>query len=573
MVSYNMNMNSTDRATLQRLRSKTSYSADTESFGNECVSRAFAESGVAFISGWTELESVFDAAVSALGTCIRDHDGSPLLQEGGVYDGCWLESTGTANAEVLSRFVPEAAESTMLAFTRYQRADGLIPYRISADGPVFRQIQLVTPPVRSAWHHYRVADAQPSFLARIYDTYSAYDHWLASMRDTRGTGCIEAFCTYDTGHDLSPRFWHVPNSPFRGEPGRFDPDNPRLPFIAPDLTASVACSRDYLARIATEIGASSARGRSDGLASDTWLHAAGQMREALFTQCFDPKDRFFYDRDAYGEFVKVQSDVLMRVLASEAVPLELFEELLRTYLLNTRKFYSDVPFTSIALDDPRYFQSSQHNSWAGAVNFLTIIRAPHMFEHYGHSAEFMTAANQLMQAFANVTKFPQCLNPWTGEEGYTELYSPAILSILDYIERMHGVQAATDGSVWCNARQPVPSSADRFRERSSAYRRTISGNEYELVCGAERAHLFLNGQPHAEFPTGTRLVCDRSGRVRGITGLVPRTVSADLTLHSPPSDRYSRRSLAVEVSANETLVIDGECLRCKAKNHYIPPQF
>lgn len=559
-------MNSTDQATLQRLRSKTGYSSDTTSYGNECVARAFTESSVAFVSGWTELETVFDAAVSALGTCIRDHDGSPLLQEGGVYDGCWLESTGTANAEVLSRFVPDAAESTMLAFARYQRSDGLIPYKIAADGPVFRQIQLVTPPVRSAWHHYRVADASPSFLSRIYDTYSAYDRWLVANRDTRKTGCIEAFCTYDTGHDLSPRFWHVPNSPFRGEPDRYDPDNPRLPFIAPDLTASVACSRDYLARIAEEFG-------SDVVAPDTWLHAAGQMREAMFTQCFDEKDRFFYDRDAYGEFVRVQSDVLMRVLASEAVPLELFEELLCTYLLNTRKFYSDVPFTSIALDDPRCFQSSEHNSWAGAVNFLTIIRAPHMFEHYGHSAEFMTAANQLMQAFADVKKFPQCLNPWTGEEGYTELYSPAILSVLDYIERMHGVQAATDGSVWCNARPPVPSSADRPRERSSAYRRKISGNEYELVCGSDRAYLFLNGRAHAEFPNGTRLVCDRSGRVSGITGLVPRTVLGELTLYSSLPDQHGERSFALEISANETLEIDGESLQCKAKHNYLPPQF
>ncbi|MFP4508655.1 MAG: MGH1-like glycoside hydrolase domain-containing protein, partial [Spirochaetaceae bacterium] len=476
-------MNSTDAAALERIRSKLTPTSGDASFGGGCVTRAFAESRVAFVSGWTELEAVFDAAASALGTCIRDHDGSPLLQEGGVYDGCWLESTGTANAEVLSRFVPDAAESTMLAFARYQRADGLIPYKIGADGPVFRQIQLVTPPVRSAWHHYRVANAGHAFLARVYDAYSAYDRWLAANRDTRGTGCIEAFCTYDTGHDLSPRFWHVPESPFNGEPDRYDPYNPRLPFIAPDLTASVACSRDYLARIATETGQTGTGEGAFATTAEGWEHAARQMREALLRQCFDDEDRFFYDRDAHNEFVRVQSDVLLRVLAGEAVDTELFEELLRSYLLNTRKFYSHVPFTSIALDDPRFFQSSEHNSWAGAVNFLTVIRAPHMFEHYGHPAEFMTAANQLMQAFAGMTSFPQCLNPWTGEEGYTELYSPAILSVLDYIERMHGVQAATDGSVWCNARPAIPSSADRPRERSSAYRRTISGNEYELVCG------------------------------------------------------------------------------------------
>lgn len=557
-----MNMNPVEKSILTRLRAKNTYGPDVSGFGDERVFETFTGSNVAFVSGWGELETVFDTAVSHLGKCIQNHHGQAILQEGGVYHGCWLESTGTASAEVLSRFVPDVAESTMLAFVQYQRSDGLIPFMITRDGPVYRQIQLVTPPVRSAWHHYRIANPDDSFLTRIEQAYTRYDEWLTGARDTRKTGCIEAFCTFDTGHDLSPRFWHVPNSPYNGEPDRYDPDNPRLPFVAPDLTAAVACNRDYLARIQAERG-------GDG----NWDRAARIMREALLEHCFDTEDRCFYDRDATGSFVRVQSDVLMRVMACESVSLKLFEELLQTYLLNTRKFYSQIPFTSIALDDPRFFQSSNHNSWAGAVNFLTLLRIPHMFEHYGHTAEFMTAANQAVQAFADIRRFSQCLNPWTGEEGFTELYSPAILAILDYMERLHGIQQASDGTIWCNAKPTTRDTEGHTDDRTSGYRRTVSGMKYELVCTHERAHLLVNGKLSATFPTGVRLVCDRAGQILGLKGLLPRTVSGALHTYHDYEGHEHATSYPIAVSANETFYLEGSKLRRTAKLSYVPPQF
>ncbi|UXN72316.1 hypothetical protein N8D56_13135 [Devosia sp. A8/3-2] len=89
---------------------------------------------------------------------------------------------------------------------------------------------------------------------------AAYDARLAQWRDTRHTGAVEAFCAFDTGHDLSARFWHVPDSPLNNDTKAYNPDNPLLPFIAPDLTANVACQRLYLARMAEELGEDAAPG-------------------------------------------------------------------------------------------------------------------------------------------------------------------------------------------------------------------------------------------------------------------------------------------------------------------------
>jgi len=204
----------------------------------------FVRSGVKFAAAPDRLQQAFASAANRLGDCVQpDRLGRPVLQEGGVYRGCWLESTGTINAELLSRFCPDAAHATFEQFADGQREDGLIPYKITDEGPVYRQIQLVTPPARSVWNHYRMNGRDKQFLAKMYHALGRFDDWLAAYRNTRGTGCVEAFCTFDTGHDLSPRFWHIPDTPYEDDPKRYDPHSPLLPILAPDLTASVYCGR------------------------------------------------------------------------------------------------------------------------------------------------------------------------------------------------------------------------------------------------------------------------------------------------------------------------------------------
>src|SRR5690606_3858260 len=91
----------------------------------------------------------------------------------------------------------------------------------------------------------------------------------------------------------------------------------------------------------------------------------------LMTHCYDEQDGLFYDVDRNGQFVRVQSDVLLRVLACEVGDDDFFAEALRSYLLNTRKFFAKYPLTSISMDDPRFDPFSSYNSWAGPTNALT----------------------------------------------------------------------------------------------------------------------------------------------------------------------------------------------------------
>ena len=492
-------------------------------------------SGVRFAASGGRLETAYYKAVEKLLACIVPMQGSsPILQEGGIYLGCWLESTGTINAELLSRFLPSVTETTYLAFTIHQREDGLLPYKLTGTGPVFRQIQLVTPLARSVWNHYLLHGRDRTFLRCMYQAMARYDGWIAANRNTRGTGCVEAFSTFDTGHDLSPRFWHVPDTPYQGSPSAYDPASPILPFLAPDLTANIYCQRTYLAQIADELGL------EDGAA---WSEKAKSSLDSLYRYCYDENDQFFYDRDRQDELVKVQSDVLLRVMACEVGDRPFFDDVLKRYLLNTRKFFARYPFTSLSMDDPRFDPHSTYNSWGGNSNFLSLIRAPHAFEFHGRHTELTWVMQPIINALSRAERFPQSLSPWTGEEGFTQTYSPSILCLLDYVERLCGIMPVPEGELWFTGLLPAVMDHGEEVAENTAYSRTVNGVPYELVNTRESISIYKDGELYIEAPYGVRIVTDREGSLTGVIGMMVGTVAGELT--------YQGRSIPLSISGNE----------------------
>lgn len=500
-------------------------------------------SGVRFVASSERMERRYDQAVRELFACIRPAgtDG-PILNEGGIYAGCWLESTGTINAELLSRFLPSVARRTFLAFAEHQRDDGLLPYKLTADGPAFSQIQLVTPPARSAMNHCRLNGEDAAYIGQIYRALARYDAWLAQWRDTRGSGGVEAFCAYDTGHDLSPRFWHVPDSPYRNDPTRYDPANPLVPFIAPDLTAAVACQRRHLAAMAEALGEN----------SEAWVAKAERSEKALYRNCWNDEDGFFYDLDARERHVRVQSDVLLRVLACEVGTREFFDEALRNYLLNTAKFFAKYPFTSIALDDPRYDHGYDYNSWAGPSNFLSLIRAPHAFEHHGRHVELTWVLQPTLTALFRGERFTQTLHPFTGREGFTEAYSPSILCLLDFIERLGGILPRPDGTVWFTTLTPAQIE-HRDAVHGTGYARRIGGQTFELVNGAGGSTAWRDGELLFTAPRGVRVVTDRAGTPLALIGMLAGGTEGVL--------RTAGKEVPFVAAANERLEWRGDGFR------------
>ena len=527
-----------------------------------------ASRGVGFSALGGPLESRWQQAHLELAQCIRPLAGSvPVLNEGGVYYGSWIESTGTINAEVLSRFDPAVTTATHLLFASHQRDDGMIPYKVTDAGPAFSQIQIVTPFARSVWNHYLLADPGLPYLRTMYEAMVRYDAWLVEYRNTRGTGGVEAFCTFDTGHDLSPRFWHVPDRGYLSDARLVDPASPTLPFIAPDLTANVACQRSYLALIATELGLDPA----------PWLALAAQSVAALYEQCYDAGDAMFYDRDVRGELVSIQSDVLLRVLACEVGDDAFFAAALTRYLMNTGKFLGHYGLTSLALDDPRFDHDYTRNSWGGPSNFLTMIRAPHAFEVHGRVAELALVNSPVLSALASADRFPQCLDPWTGAPGFTSAYSPSILWMLDALERACGILPRPDGSIWLSGL--IPTRLEHgAAAAATAYSRVLDGVLYELAGDDTSVVVHRDGSRWLSFPRGWRVVIS-GGSVAAVVGLAAAPVTGTLAIDGSTSRDangvVASSALDLTLAPNESVSVGGTGLALAAGARtspgFIPP--
>lgn len=485
---------------------------------SSALAEGLAATGAGFAAVGGPLQERWGQALADLDACLREQRGVTVLHEGGAYDGAWVESTGTISAEVLSRFAPQAAADTFALFAEHQRDDGLIPYKVTRDGPAFSQIQMVTPLARSVWTHHRLHTESTAWLRRMYEAMSAHDAWLAAHRDTRGTGAVEAFCTFDTGHDLSPRFWFAPDRCLGGEASRCDPEAPGVPYIAPDLTANVACQRTYLAQIAEELGED----------PTPWRAAAAASGEALFAHCWDSVDAAFYDLDAAGQPVRVLSDVQLRVMACEIGDDDLFAEVLRRHLFATSRFLSHYGLTSLAMDDPRFDGDHTRNSWAGPVNMLTMIRAPHAFEHHGRPAELAVLLKPVLTALAVADRYPQCLDPWSGEAGYTSCYSPAALWLLDAVERLCGILPMPSGGFAVTSLAPTRLEHGAAAEAVAASRR-LGGVTWEAVSDDTGTVLLRDGAEHLRIPRGWRAELTEDGTLTAVVGVAPRPVTGRLT--------------------------------------------
>jgi hypothetical protein len=526
-------------------------------------------SGAAFLSSDAALTEQYYRALGGLFGCVLPSpSGSPMLIEGGPYRGSWLESTATIGAETLSRFFPRVARATFEAFADLRRADGLIPYKVLPEGgasgpggPAFRQVQMVTPLARSAWVHAGMNREEPSFLARMYEAMSANDSWLALHRDTRGTGCVEAFCAFDTGHDLSPRFWHAPDTCWLEDPARCDPDSPLVPYAAPDMTANVHCQRLYLSRIASVLG-------RDAEAAE-WRGKAERSLASLMESCWDAEDEFFYDLDRSGRPVKVQSDVLLRVLACEVGDDAMFSRACSRYLMNTRKFFARFPFTSIAMDDPRYDPSSAYNTWGGTTNTLSLIRAPAAFEAHGRHAELALALGRALAAYSRMKLFGQTISPYTGAEGYTEGYSPTLLGLVDAVERLVGILPRPDGELWFSCMSLSAGCGSRPEAASTAYSRRVDGRVFELECAMEGARALMDGEELFSCPRGVRVATTRDGRLLRITGLSPNGASGRFRARGDGAGAEA----ALSVGPNESIRFGGSPAASAGGPGFIAPSY
>ena len=372
--------------------------------------------------------------------------GDPVLIEGSTYAGVWQEC-GPHEALVWTQVAPggeggtpgplQIARNNHMAFFSLQREDGQLPASVKTTETGYGQIQMVVPIAATAWELAQTPGLPDAhhFLDTAYASCSRWDAWLRRYRDTRGTGLVEGFCTYDTGHDNSPRWAGIPNRCPDAD-ARKCPSIASMPRLCPDLSATVFGGRIALAAMARALGKHDDEAR--------WLADAEKLRKLILTKLYSPEDAAFYDLDAQGKFVLVRSDVISRVLGEHVLDLSqphdksIFEAVWTRQLHNPAAFWAPWPFPSIAQNDPAFVRPIPRNSWGGASQALTALRTPRWMPHYGKQAEFRHMMRQWVEAIARHGEFRQQMDPQTGAFTQDDPggYTPTALVFLDFTHRL-----------------------------------------------------------------------------------------------------------------------------------------
>ncbi len=446
-----------------------------------------------------------------------DHYPRPVLIEGGPYPGIWREC-GPLEGLTYARWNLALALENHRIFFRLQRPGGWLPCCARRDRIEFSQIQMVTPIAATALELAEQTGSE-AFLREAYTACAAWDRWLARYRNTRHTGMCEAFCTFDTGEDGSPRFAGIPGACPDGDARRCPP-NPRLPYLAPDLSATVYGGRMALAAMAAHLG--------KNFEAAQWRAAAEKMRRAIFRWCFDPQAVNFFDREAQGQLLRINSVALLVVLENHVPDSQLAPVLLRRHVLNPREFWLQYPFPSVAGDDPTMNRTMPQDCWGGPSQALTALRAPRWLEHYGRASALNHLMRQWLRLLIMAPHFSQQADPWTGAMSTGRDYSPAMLVLLDFTSRLYGVRASSQELEWncrvpnnaiqCEYRLPRGSGLGEAKLRSRQSRLTVH-------CQSE---LFLSGRKILAVEGPARLVTDAMGRPLRWLGTEPQAVRVKL---------------------------------------------
>ena len=449
-----------------------------------------------------QLQKTYDSALEGLRANTRTvmNYARPVLIEGANYGGVWLECApleGLVYAGVSS----EVAEANHDVFFELQREDGYLPCWVRVERIGSAQIQMVVPIAATAWELYQ-RTGRAGFLQKAYSACARWDEWLVRYRNTRRTGLCEAFCEYDTGHDNSPRWKGMPRACPNSD-ARLCPDVDGLPYLAPDLSATVFGGRLALAAMARETGRTSDEAR--------WLESAESIRKAILERLYDSRDAAFYDLDSHDRPVRIRGDVISRVLGEHVPDRGVFDAVYKAQIRNPAAFWSPYPFPSIALNDPSFVRPIPRNSWGGGSQALTALRAPRWMEHYGKSSDLRHIMAQWVNAITKAGAFLQQMDPESGE--FTPDrggYSPAMLVFIDYMQRLYGVRAMGDSLEW-NCRLPQDAGSVRSAVRTSR-------GEAELRATKAGSRALLGGKELAEIRGEARLLTGLDGTLRAIVG-------------------------------------------------------
>lgn len=497
--------------------------------------------GVTFSSEATWLTELYDRCEKYCKINLAYFTDKKVLREGSDYDGVWLE-TQPMGGEMYAKRDMEAALNNQLIFMENQRKSGRLPGMIKFQKPFLLQVsydwlQGFCFPIPALKMYYLIGK-DSNYLHLLYDSLKSFDNYLWTYRDSDGDGCLESWCTWDTGEDNSLRFtkYGVKDGGFGGE------DPPigfgKLPYASMDIMSYSCQCRSVLSKISKLLNNGE---------DNYWDKKAQQVRDKIHDYLWIEEKHACYDRDCDHKFMDVLTHNNLRCMYYGSFSQDMADKFIRYHLLNPDEFWTYIPLPSIAVNDS-CFRNVNFNNWGGQSQGLTYQRAIQALEQYGHLAEIRMLGKKWIYMLRDKKKLVQQFDPFDGTpcvtrseglapegeetERYKNVttlgpdgYGPTILSALEYISLLCGVNIAFEKVTWSSV----------LDWPCSNYTQTMYGHQYNLYQNGHSMTAKIDNKEIFTCTNGVQVVTDLEGNILSLSGIEEHEVSISL---QTPTTQY-----------------------------------
>lgn len=381
--------------------------------------------------------------------CFKNYD-KPLFLISEAYPGIWLEHI--YDSIMYATMYPEyikIAENTVRIFFEYQKKDGQLPCYIWDAGRLpdvpekdligYGQIQECVSFAKLCLTLYRLNNNK-DLLKDSYYACEKWEQWLRNNRMTTNRGLPEMFVGYDTGHDCSGRLDGLAHPGNSGKNAAVLPDYDGItPVIAVDMSCNYFATLTALSEMAEILG--------EQEESQKYKRMAAEAKKAIFKNCYDKEDGFFYDADRNGNFRKIKSSTIFHLFLEGVLNYdkdkELIESIYKNYIKNPTEFYTSFPFPSVSVSDKSWLPHKKPNSWGYYSQALIALRCTMWMDKYGFNEDFDYVCKKWLEGLTKnhgTVPFGQELDPITGEaSSSSKYYSSSMIFYLYSAKRIHNI--------------------------------------------------------------------------------------------------------------------------------------
>lgn len=283
----------------------------------------------------------------------------------------------------LEQMEERLAEDALLLLMENMRVDGKMPHFLCS---TWMRPEDSQPPL-VGWAAMRLVKQRDKedFIRHILDPLIRNNRWWLTQRMTRH-GLITCHSPFETGWDNTPRF----------DEG---------PVVAVDMNAYLITQLRAAADIAQLAGNTSLAEQNDEIA-DT-------LCDKLLELCYSEADNLFYDIDVVsGKKVRIKTPACFLPLMTDVgLAPDKAKQMISDYLLDPELFFGEVPFPSVAYDEPSYSQ----DMWRGPTWLPIAYLLLEILDEYGFDDQARTATQRLHDIVIKDGHLSEYFNSQTGE--------------------------------------------------------------------------------------------------------------------------------------------------------------